>query len=63
MSTADELMALVLGVRRVVRRRLRARLPDPALRDTQVELLRLVEAEPCVGVAAARAACTWRATP
>ena len=53
MSTADELMALVLGVRRVVRRRLRAQLPDPALRDTQVELLRLVEAEPCVGVAAA----------
>jgi DNA-binding MarR family transcriptional regulator len=52
-STPDELMALVLGVRRVVRRRLRAELPGPALRGAQVELLQLVEAEPGVGVAAA----------
>jgi DNA-binding MarR family transcriptional regulator len=52
-STPDELMALVLGVRRMVRRRLRADLPGPALRGAQVELLQLVEAEPGVGVAAA----------
>jgi DNA-binding MarR family transcriptional regulator len=52
-STADELMGLVLGVRRVVRRRLRAQMPGPALRGAQVELLQLVEEEPGVGVAAA----------
>ncbi|HEY0813429.1 MAG TPA: MarR family transcriptional regulator [Pseudonocardia sp.] len=46
-------MALVLGVRRVIRRRLRAELPGPALRGAQVELLQLVEDEPGVGVAAA----------
>ena len=53
MSTADELMGLTAGLRRVVRRRLRAELPGPALRGAQVELLQLVEAEPGVGVAAA----------
>jgi len=53
MSTADELMGLAAGLRRVVRRRLRAELPGPALRGAQVELLQLVEAEPGVGVAAA----------
>ena len=53
MSTADELMGLVQGLRRVVRRRLRAELPGPALRGAQLELLQLVEAEPGVGVAAA----------
>jgi DNA-binding MarR family transcriptional regulator len=52
-STADELMDLIQGLRRVVRRRLRAELPGPALRGAQVELLQLVEAEPGVGVAAA----------
>ena len=52
-STADELMGLVQGLRRVVRRRLRAELPGPALRGAQVELLQLVEEEPGVGVAAA----------
>jgi DNA-binding MarR family transcriptional regulator len=52
-ATADELMTLVLGVRRVVRRRLRAELPGPVLRGAQIELLQLVEAEPEVGVAAA----------
>jgi DNA-binding MarR family transcriptional regulator len=52
-STADELMGLVQGVRRVVRRRLRAQVPGPALRGAQVELLQLVEEEPGVGVAAA----------
>ena len=53
MSTADELMGLAAGLRRVVRRRLRAQLPGPALRGAQLELLQLVEAEPGVGVAAA----------
>jgi len=53
MSTADELMGLAAGLRRVVRRRLRAELPEPALRGAQLELLQLVEAEPGVGVAAA----------
>jgi DNA-binding MarR family transcriptional regulator len=46
-------MGLVQGVRRVVRRRLRAQVPGPALRGAQVELLQLVEEEPGVGVAAA----------
>ena len=53
MSTADELMGLAAGLRRVVRRRLRAELPGPALRGAHIELLQLVEAEPGVGVAAA----------
>jgi DNA-binding MarR family transcriptional regulator len=52
-STPDELMALVLAIRRVVRRRLRAELPGPVLRGAQIELLQLVEVEPGVGVAAA----------
>ena len=53
MGTADELMGLAAGLRRVVRQRLRAELPGPALRGAQLELLQLVEAEPGVGVAAA----------
>ena len=53
MGTADELMGLAAGLRRVVRRRLRAELPGPALRGAEVELLQLVEEEPGVGVAAA----------
>jgi DNA-binding MarR family transcriptional regulator len=52
-GTADELMGLVLGVRRVVRRRLRTTVSGPVLRGAQIELLQLVEAEPGVGVAAA----------
>src|SRR5690242_20712263 len=41
------------GVRRVVRRLVRARLDEPNLTSSQVELLRVVEASPGVGVAAA----------
>ena len=41
------------GLRRVVRRRLRVDLPGPALTGSQVELLRVVEATPGIGVAAA----------
>jgi DNA-binding MarR family transcriptional regulator len=50
---ADTLMEDINGLRRVVRRRMRARLPDPALSGSLVELLRAVEATPGIGVAAA----------
>jgi DNA-binding MarR family transcriptional regulator len=50
---ADTLMEDLNGLRRVVRRRMRARLPEPALSGSQVELLRAVEAAPGIGVAAA----------
>ncbi len=46
-------MSIVLGLRRVVRRRLRAELPGPRLRQTQIELLWVVEQRPGIGVAAA----------
>ncbi|WP_239114752.1 MarR family winged helix-turn-helix transcriptional regulator [Planotetraspora kaengkrachanensis] len=52
-AAADEVMAVVLTLRRVVRRRLRAELPGPLLRGAQVELLQLIETEPGIGVAAA----------
>lgn len=50
---ADELMAAVAGLRRLVRRRLRDQLPGPRLRGAEVELLRVVETQPGIGVAAA----------
>jgi DNA-binding MarR family transcriptional regulator len=50
---ADSLLEDLNGLRRVVRRRLRARLAEPALSGSQVELLRVVEAAPGTGVAAA----------
>jgi DNA-binding MarR family transcriptional regulator len=47
-------MAAVLGLRRVVRRRVRETSTDPVLlRGAQLELLQLVESDPDVGVAAA----------
>ena len=48
-------MGSVTGLRRLVRRQVKARLPDlqPHLRGAQVELLRAVETEPGIGVAAA----------
>ncbi|GAY11591.1 MarR family winged helix-turn-helix transcriptional regulator [Pseudonocardia sp. N23] len=50
----DELMAAVMGLRRVVRRRVRETSTDPVLlRGAQLELLQLVESDPGVGVAAA----------
>ncbi|HWB37669.1 MAG TPA: MarR family transcriptional regulator [Rugosimonospora sp.] len=49
---ANQLMEELNGVRRVVRRRLRARLGS-GLSGSQVELLRAVEANPGTGVAAA----------
>ncbi|WP_020658444.1 MarR family winged helix-turn-helix transcriptional regulator [Amycolatopsis benzoatilytica] len=50
---AESLLAAVLGVRRVVRRRVRAELPGPRLPGSQVELLRVVHRSPGIGVAAA----------
>jgi DNA-binding MarR family transcriptional regulator len=50
---ADELLEGRNGLRRVVRRRLRGTLPDPGLTTSQIELLRVVEASPGTGVAAA----------
>ncbi len=50
---SDELMGVVRGLGGVVRRRLRAVLPGPRLRGSQVELLRALEAQPGLGVAAA----------
>jgi DNA-binding MarR family transcriptional regulator len=53
MEIAEELAARLNGIRRVLRRRLRATVDGPALAGGQVELLRLVEAEPGIGVTAA----------
>jgi DNA-binding MarR family transcriptional regulator len=52
---ADALSAQLNGVRRVLRRRLRAGLTVPPLPGSQVELLRLVESAPGIGVSAAAA--------
>ena len=49
----DELMDVVGGLHRTVRRRLRPRMPGPELRGAQVQLLRAVETEPGIGVSAA----------
>jgi len=50
--TAD-LADLLAGIHRLVRRRLRARLPGPRLRGAQAELLRIVAARPGIGVGGA----------
>ncbi|MFR9804490.1 MarR family winged helix-turn-helix transcriptional regulator [Pseudonocardia sp. RS010] len=52
-TTSDDVLRIVVGLRRVLRRRLRARFGEPPLRGAQAELLQQVEAEPGVGVAAA----------
>ena len=52
-GTADEVVGIVAAIRRISRRRLRGTVPGPILRGTQLELLRLVEIEPGIGVAAA----------
>ena len=49
----DEVMATVAGLRRVVRARVRALLPGPRLRGAHLELLRIVQRNPGIGVAAA----------
>ena len=48
---ADQLMTVLAGLRRVTRRRLRATRSDP-LRGAQLEVLRGVEDQPGIGVAA-----------
>lgn len=50
---ADELADVLAGIQRLVRRRLRQGLPGPRLRGAQVELLRIVAAQPGIGVSAA----------
>jgi DNA-binding MarR family transcriptional regulator len=54
-STAveDDLADVFAGIQRLVRRRLRQDLPGPRLRGAQVELLRIVAAQPGIGVSAA----------
>ncbi len=52
-AIAEELMATTRALRRVVRRQLRPQTPGPALRGAQLELLRVVQGEPGIGVAAA----------
>lgn len=54
-TLAENLMATMAGLRRRVRRRVAAQLPDrePRLRGAQIELLRVVEKAPGIGVAAA----------
>lgn len=49
----EELMATTAALRRLVRRKLRAALPGPALRGAQVELLQVVEQQPDIGIAQA----------
>jgi DNA-binding MarR family transcriptional regulator len=50
---ADEFSDLLVGVRRLVRRRLRQEQVEPRLRGAQVELLRLVVASPGMRVSEA----------
>jgi DNA-binding MarR family transcriptional regulator len=50
---AESLMTNVMGLRRVIRRQLTPQLFGTRLRGAQVELLRIVEKEPGIGVAAA----------
>ncbi|MBD0690091.1 MarR family winged helix-turn-helix transcriptional regulator [Streptomyces sp. CBMA123] len=45
-ALADEFSALLVGIQRLLRRRLRRRLEQPRLRGAQVELLRLVTHTP-----------------
>lgn len=49
-SLPEELAAAVLGIQRLVRRRLRRGLALPRLRGAEVELLRLVESRPGIGI-------------
>jgi DNA-binding MarR family transcriptional regulator len=56
MGTADlpdALSGVLFGIQRLIRRRLRHGLGRPPLRGAQVELLRLVAANPGIGVSAA----------
>ena len=50
---AENLMITVASLRRAVRRKLRGQVPFAPMRAAQVDLLRTVEKEPGIGVAAA----------
>ncbi|MFG2133677.1 MarR family winged helix-turn-helix transcriptional regulator [Streptomyces sp. NPDC048751] len=50
---AEELAEALVGVQRLIRRRLRAGLTVPRLRGAEVELLRLVATRPGIGVSEA----------
>ncbi|MGW0806642.1 MarR family winged helix-turn-helix transcriptional regulator [Nonomuraea sp. NPDC002799] len=49
----EDLISVMSGINRLVRRRLRQGAPEPRLRGAQVELLHLVAANPGIGVTAA----------
>jgi DNA-binding MarR family transcriptional regulator len=49
----DELMATVAALRRLVRRRLQQVVPGPPLRGAQLELMRVIEQHPGIGIAPA----------
>jgi len=54
----EELAAALVGVQRLIRRRLRSQMTVPRLRGAEVELLHLVEARPGIGISeAARELC------
>ncbi|WP_030678751.1 MarR family winged helix-turn-helix transcriptional regulator [Streptomyces cellulosae] len=46
----DELADALVGVQRLIRRRLRPQMADPPLRGAEVELLRLVVGRPGIGI-------------
>jgi DNA-binding MarR family transcriptional regulator len=46
----EELADALVGVQRLIRRRLRPQMADPPLRGAEVELLRLVVAQPGIGI-------------
>ena len=46
----DELMTTVAALRRAVHRRLRTVLPGPPLRGAQLELMRVIEQQPGIGI-------------
>ncbi|MEW2297438.1 MarR family transcriptional regulator [Streptomyces sp. NPDC006743] len=52
-ASAEELADALVGVQRLIRRRLRAGLTVSRLRGAEVELLRLVESRPGIGVSEA----------
>jgi DNA-binding MarR family transcriptional regulator len=47
---SEELADALVGVQRLIRRRLRPQMADPRLRGAEVELLRLVVAQPGIGI-------------
>ncbi|MGA5901069.1 hypothetical protein [Streptomyces venetus] len=46
----EELADALVGVQRLIRRRLRREMPDPPLRGAEVELLRLLVTRPGIGI-------------